>query len=306
MKKNQTKKRVGFVAVMLMLVIAICATAGTTLAKYVSSFETVSNNATVAKWGYTMTVNESKMFSKQYGEVNTTTNLAKISDSAVVVKSSTENNVVAPGTTGSMSFTLFGSADVDAELKLTIANGTDDFKTVKLAKSAEDSSAYYPIKWAVDANLANDGTPAWSTTDVTEVKDLANLFKTALNSKISGATVGVDKTNSNVLIIKLPAGTDLGTTGLKVTISWKWDFETTKTPDGNYNAEDTLLGYLAAGKTYTDISNVNELNGTGKLLGDKTTGSETFTAYKTNSVLDVKLGLTAQFVQVQAWTELAA
>ena len=90
--KNKTKKRLGVVAAMLGLVVAIGAVAGNTLAKYISSVKVESEVATVAQWGYTVTANASDLFSKTYAG----NKIAASNADSLDVKATAK--VVAPGT----------------------------------------------------------------------------------------------------------------------------------------------------------------------------------------------------------------
>lgn len=236
--KNKTKKRVGIVAMMLMLVVAIGATAGTTLAKYISSATITSETATVAQWGYTLTADVSKMFGENYGNVNAEKHLAKVVDAenntAVVVSGDSGKKVVAPGTTGNLAFTVNGTAEVNAILKITL--DTDAFKTVVLYDGENGKVEYYPIKWSVGGIEVEpaEGSKTVGTTDFAEV-----IGKVFLNKRLD-VEVAVD--GDDVLVF-IPANTPVNSVDLS--ISWEWalgdeGFEMTEK-----DAEDTLLGLIS-------------------------------------------------------------
>ena len=293
---NKTKKRIGVAAMACVMLAAVGATAGTTLAKYVTSTQVTTQQATVAKWGYTLSANIDNMFAEQYGPAKTGEGpylAKKTSSNGIVVsaRSSGIKNLVAPGTTGFMTLTLNGTAEVDTVLTITIPGDANDFKTVYLKNvngvesSSNDyvASTYYPIKWAVTQTTGEATvTPSYASTDVDEAKDIATLIANALN--VDGATVkqGTDS-DANKVFVKLPAKTTF-TSDTKLTISWKWDFENTTNKD-LYNKYDTVLGYLANGTT------TGTLDWAGKAL-DMT---------KYEKELDVVVNLSATFEQVQAW-----
>lgn len=258
---NKTKKRIGIVAIMLVLLLAVGATAGITLAKYISSATVQSQTATVAKWGYTLTADGSGLFGTNYGNVSD--NFAtKVSDNGVVV-SSTSNNVVAPGTKGSATIlTINGSSEVDAVLTIDVSN----FQTIHLTDGS--SLNYYPIKWKMN------GTEI-GTSNVVTANDFASAIATALQVQgvLTGATVKVD---NSIVTVNLPAST-ASINNFQLTLSWEWALSTPKDSSGYYDAEDTILGQIA--------------NAGG------TTGAA-FTAYN-GSVWQINLGLSASVEQVQ-------
>ena len=249
MKNKQTKKRLGVLAVILMLIVAIGATAGTTLAKYIYS-ATVSDSATIAKWGYTVSANTVNLFSTTY-------NAKKIVSGGDSLDVNATANVVAPGTSndaannGEMTITLNGSADVAAKLTLDFSG----FKTVWLNYNNE--ATYYPIKWYINDTLVQHTEENNEKTNAVDAQDIA----TAVAAKLpSGATA-----KDGVVTLALPAGTTnvFGTTGTTLKIKWVWEFTQEKTaavgeagkegykPATYYDIEDTILGALAAGKTTT-------------------------------------------------------
>ena len=96
--KNSNKKLA--VAALVLLVVLTLAFGGYTLAKYITS---ASGNGTaqVAKWGYTVDVDATKLFGTKYAFENTSSTVAT-DGASLTVSASSENNVVAPGTSGSM------------------------------------------------------------------------------------------------------------------------------------------------------------------------------------------------------------
>lgn len=229
MTKN--KKRFGIVAIMLVLILAIGATAGTTLARYISSASVDAKTATVARWGFTMTGSADELFSDAYnkGKVDTWTdkNSAKLD-----VWSGTKNSdIVAPGTGNSATvLTIKGSAEVAAQLTIDVSSFTAIF-----LKQGE--STYYPIKWTVGSTT--------QTSDITDATGLAGLIKTELkksNVLPTGVTVDDAASTGTKVVINIPAGTNLGTTGIVLTLGWEWELGDESSAN---NQKDTILGQLA-------------------------------------------------------------
>ena len=245
--KNKTKKRVGIVAAMLGLVVAIGATAGTTLAKYISSATVTSQTATVAQWGYTMTADVTKMFGETYGEVQATNSLAKVSGTdMVVVSAKTGKNVVAPGTTGEMKFTVNGTAEVNAVLTIDLSKL--NLNNIYLSNNA-GKTGYYPINWYVGEGTNKVKVNTDNTSEVTE-QNFVDKIKAVVNTMLEGTNFKV-KTEDKKVLVFLPANTSVS--DLNLSISWDWAFETNKATTGNYNDEDTLLGLISYGAIYEEL-----------------------------------------------------
>ena len=219
MQKNTSKKvRPLLVGVMVFMIALVLGMGGFTLAKYISTTETQSNQATVAKWGFVVTANASELFGTEYKG----TGLAVTGSSAtgtVVVKADTANerNLVAPGTTGSMTFTVSGTAEVMSKLTITATNTNN----VVLTKT-EDSSTYTPVKWTLKKGEA--------VVDGCENVQIAKIVDT-INA--------LDDQDQEVA-----PNTQLNCAGT-YTLSWSWAFS-----DGN-DAQDTILGQIASGSTVT-------------------------------------------------------
>lgn len=215
-KKTNRNTRLIIVAIVLALVVLFLCIGGSTFARYISSKNLPSNQATVAKWGYVVTADATKLFGKDYADTAIVADTT--SDPKLDVKAS--GNVVAPGTTGNITFGVVGSAEVLAKLNLTFTVKSDVALT-----TGEDASAttYNPIKWTLkkgDTALVTDKTLADVSTELAKV-----------STEIEAGTVISDKDQA-------------------YTLSWKWDMGTTT--DAN-NKLDTILGYAAQGTgTYGD------------------------------------------------------
>lgn len=267
-RENGNKKRAGILIVMLVLILAIGATAGISLAKYISSVTVETKTATVAKWGYTITADANNLFGESYGEVGTT-KLAKVSGTnTVVVKgSSTSGAIVAPGTTGYMTLKLQGTSEVNALLTIDVT----DFETIALANSDGKGNAYKPIDWTVNQTAVTSGSAK---------SDLAAAIAGAIQSKVQAGSISAPAgkkvtatASGSKVTVELPANTRFGTNGLELKISWTWAFS-----KGSENDRlDTILGQIADNK-----------GATGNVLG-----------IYAGTVYEVSVGLEATFVQTQ-------
>ena len=230
--KNKTRnnKRKPLLVVALVLMVALVLGMGAmTYSRYISTAEMDDGKttATVAKWGYVVTINADNMFGEEYNNGTITTSATTNDVRAVVDYTGDNKLIVAPGTSGSMTITVNGKADVLAQLSIDVAN---DYKDISLK---EGEQPYKPIKWTLKKNnAAVDGV-----SDVT----LETL---------------VGKLNSTETTIN--AGDNIYDT---YTISWSWPL------DSSNDDADTVLGWYSAGKTgnynssiYTDIVNQIKLD----------------------------------------------
>ena len=218
-KKNNLRSMI--IVALLLLLVAVIGFGGYTLSKYVSN-KTEGGTAQVAKWGYTVEADATNLFGKNYkfnaGKSNSI--VASAGDTSLTVSASTatDNNMVAPGTTGSMTFSVKGTAEVKAKLDINFTVEKD----IVLAYTQKDvtgTKTYAPVKWTLTKNgdeLVTKGT-------LEEVKN-------ALNS-------------SNTYVPNAPALTD------EYTLSWVWDFGAVTVSENDHL--DTILGMLANGTAAT-------------------------------------------------------
>lgn len=220
-RKNNRKTTV--IIALLLALIAILSFGGYTLSKFVTSGGS-TGKAQVAKWGYKMGVDGSKLFGKNYKFDHVA---SKEDADGLTVKASGDYNVIAPGTTGSMTFTIEGKAEV----KALIAMGIEPIKdvTLKLQKADGGEIVYNPVKWTLKKNGV----------------DVTGAINTTLH-KVAGAFH--DMTSNPVSSVKNP-GDELKTTTYELV--WAWAFEGTGTFEGVTADElDTILGRRAKDKSY--------------------------------------------------------
>lgn len=304
--KNKTKKRLGVVAAMLGLVVAIGAVAGNTLAKYISSVKVESEVATVAQWGYTITANANDLFSKTY-EGNKI--VSSEADSFDVMA---EAKVVAPGTSsanddadGALVITINGKAEVDAQLVIDISA----FNTVWLDRTVESvvesydedgepdeytavgDDVYYPLKWTITAD-GNEAELEFDK-DSDEYDSLAEQLAAKIAENLAyegvlpeGATVNEDESKDGKVVIDLPVEAEIEFDDYTLEIAWEWPFEQ------DADVEDTILGWLAA-----EVDGGTTTDGTDFYTVDTTIYDE-----DTDYNLEVKLEFSVTIVQVQGLT----
>lgn len=210
-QKNSNKKSV-FVIALLLLLVAVIGFGGYTMSKYISS-KSDNGTASVAKWGFEVTAKGDKLFGKEY-RYDTAKNASVIKDdtgATLTVQAATPNtNLVAPGTTGSMTFSIGGTAEVKSKIEVSL---TGNDVVLKYTTATVTDGEYAPVKWTlkkkdVTTPLLNGGTFAQLTTELAKLN----------------ATVEANATYAN-------AG--------EYTIEWAWAF------DGGNDALDTFLGAIA-------------------------------------------------------------
>lgn len=231
-QKNSNKKSV-FVIALLLLLVAVIGFGGYTLSKYVSS-KNKNGTASVAKWGFTVTANASDIFGTDYkydtaektSISNSATGTVLTVSAAPVEEGKTRSNLVAPGTKGSMTFTIDGTAEVKSHVAINL-NVTSDV-VLKYTSETVTDGTYNPVKWTLKKGNAVVTTGEGGATKLENVT-LAQIA-TVLNGY--GADVEANAAYAH-------AGT--------YTLEWAWAF------DGQDDALDTFLGTIAnAPATTTD------------------------------------------------------
>ena len=210
-----TKKHLVIVSVVLMVALVI-GMGAMTYAKYISSYNAGEQQATAAKWGFVVSADASELFGTDYTKNGEYATVVG-TDAGVAVNANTSaGNIVAPGTKGSMTITVSGESEVLAQLKIDAdANMSDIVYDI-------DGDTYYPIKWTVTGLTSGTGTVTGSLQEVLEaLEDESAVIQPS------------------------------GTINKQYTISWEWAFSVNNETD----VKDSVIGMLAAGKTYTDMNN---------------------------------------------------
>lgn len=231
-QKNSNKKSI-FIIALLLLLVAVIGFGGYTLSKYVSS-KSDNGTANVAKWGFTVTANGDGLFGKEYkydagkdASVVNTASGATLTVSAVTPATGERSNLVAPGTTGSMTFSIGGTAEVKSKIEVSL---TGNDVVLKYTTATVTNGEYAPVKWTLKKTgvtdaILSEGSFAQLTTA------LGNL----------GETVDANGTYTK-------AG--------EYTIEWAWAYES-----GN-DALDTFLGTIANTPAATTDGTYTKATGT--------------------------------------------
>lgn len=228
-QKKDNRKSV-FVIALLLLLVAVIGFGGYTLSKYVTK-KSESGSASVAKWGYTIEAKADKLFGTKYTFDNKNSVVTDSNAKLTVAASDAKTNKVAPGTTGSMTFTIGGNAEVLAQLSISMTD-VQDVKLVYKKGTDGAETEYTPVKWT----LKKEGVAA----DLVKgsLADIAKYFK------------------DNATNLTVKPGENAAING-KYTISWVWEFENktegaTSEQKEETDSLDTLLGMVANAGTHTE------------------------------------------------------
>ena len=224
-QKKDNRKSI-FVIGLLLLLVAVIGFGGYTLSKYVTK-KNASGKASVAKWGFTVSADAKNLLGSEYkyDGANSTVNAG--GDKVTVKANTSAGNIVAPGTTGSMTFSIGGTAEVKAAIAVDMKVTSDVVLKYKTTAAPEATPVeYYPVKWALKKTVNA------TTTTVAENKTLAEL-KTELDKLNATVEAGAAYANAATY-----------------TIEWAWDFDANGV--GTNDALDTFLGKIANDANATD------------------------------------------------------
>lgn len=238
MKKNNALMRAS--GVLLVLTLGTSCFVGGTFAKYVTE-DQGTDTARVAKWGVTVAVESAveDLFEKNYG-----TDYTSSSVNGDTVISSTDMDVFAPGTSGTLGKTSITgvpevAVNVDTVATVVVENWND----------VEDSEFYCPLIFTItktnDEGVEETETISGLTYDGTGGGG-ADGFAYALKDAIEEAYSG-----------EFAPNTDLDAQFTDFSISWEWPFAgegedaeygatSWTTQSGQTNEKDTALGDRAA------------------------------------------------------------
>ena len=149
-----TIARILFALVMIMGIAV-----GNVFAKYVTKEEGETEEARVAAWGIEINVTDSNLFGTRYiWDNESSSSIIKEGNdgTAIIVANDSSSYLVAPGATGSISFTISGSAEVASKVSIDISGTKDVLLKGTLTNnqtSAVSNVEYSPLVWTL-----NDGT----------------------------------------------------------------------------------------------------------------------------------------------------
>ena len=276
-KKTKTKRLVILLA-MLALIVFMVALGGTTFAKYITSQKVDTKTATVAKWGFVVKADGSKLFSEQYNH-----NVAVKAD-AEKIDIQAASDTLAPGSSGKVVFGVEGSAEVLANISIE-ATGTKDVYLFGEGYGTSTTDAYYPVKWTLKTASTEAGL---ASATGTSYNNLAAAIAAVNAIKISYTK---DSATTESTTGDIPVG---ATVSAYYELAWTWSFEDASITDKD--AKDTLLGYAA---NKADIGNYTvAANGTSVV--DKGADPDVTTDDKTyNTSIELEFGLTVKVEQKQ-------
>ena len=251
-EKSKNGKRLALILLALLLIAAI-AFGAYTYSKYVTQTEG-SGTATVAKWGYTVTIGDTQTHTDDFGFSKNYSNLGQAQDSATgaVISTVRSNNVVAPGAKGSITFTISGKAEVQASVSIGLTNvsKTDDPTDIVAVLSADGKTLeYHPVLFSV-------------TKDKSAVEGAQNITLSELQSYLENL--------SDTEIAPNEAYAKQG----EYVISWQWAFTResltltdsakggVELSEDDVNVLDTMLGQLVNGTVTQNTLNVSGTNWT--------------------------------------------
>lgn len=196
MMKN---KKMGILAVLVMLVAVTLNAVGGTYAKYISSYGT-TDEARVAKWDFRdETVREVDLFQQSYTTGD---------DKHTYVASSDMYKVIAPGTNGSYGYSIAGTAETNFKVD----------KNVKIVNKVWLDTAtgekYNPVEFTLD-----NGT-TWIRLGVTKGADgnVIGKFDSELGAYVyEDTTEGTDVYAANTVLT--------GSDAITGSIGWRWVFD---------------------------------------------------------------------------------
>lgn len=218
MKLNKKQKRTATIASMAALLAVVLGMGGQTFAKYITTNTVEAQTAVVAKWGYVIQAVD------QNSATDANVDLFKNAYGTSVIA---ENDVIAPGTNGSLTFNITGVAEVKAEVSF---KGLGTWVTPTLTATGVN---YRPVVWTLTIN----GTKTAETTDIDEFK-----------GKVEDVTFAYAANNGS------DAGSVIGTpVNDVVVISWNWAFD-------NSTKANTAVGYNEKANVYDTYLGNKEAN----------------------------------------------
>lgn len=230
MEKNRMMRLAS--ALLILTLLTTCMISGT-FAKYTTKAEG-SDTARVAKWGVTVSTH-TDLFATSYTGVDG-------SNGKVTVKSTDDNKLVAPGTTGTgLGVTSGGAPEVSYEMKIKLDN-TAKMPSLKYTpKDAANASIYEPVKFSV----LNDTTLIKGDMTLADLITLFDGTKAIYKYNVADDKYYVDSNGDGTIdtAISLNACPN-------IQIKWEWAFETgaDATTKAFNDKLDTILGELASGK----------------------------------------------------------
>ena len=241
-ERSNNGKRIVLIMLAILLIAAI-AFGAYTYSKYVTSKDG-STSAPVAKWGFTVTMQPGDAdgdifgFSQYYSNDGTAANAeANIIDGA-------SGNVVAPGTKGSFTFSVSGTAEVQAKITADLTVTNDVALVMEKKSESPTNFTYNPVRFTL--SKAGEGG------QYTAVDGGSNLTLKELETTVEGLFANDNTIN--------PGEDAKGAGTYKIEWAWAYESENFKVNESltldskdNVNALDTLLG-KASSSNFTGLT----------------------------------------------------
>lgn len=169
--KKDNRKSILVIGLLLLLV-AVIGFGGYTMSKYVTKKSVKDNKAQVAKWGFTVTAENNKLFGDKYSNGK----IAATDEKLTVKADSAGTNLVAPGTTGSMTFNVTGTAEVKAQISFSLTVEHD--VSLVYTKDGKDET-YAPVKWTLKKgeNVLVNGLTLNKVKEALEAEDAKTTYQ---------------------------------------------------------------------------------------------------------------------------------
>ena len=258
MKKNRMMR---LASVLLVLTLLTTSVISGTFAKYVTTASS-SDSARVARWGITMgleenvTGNGTEIFVANYGSTVAGVN---------ATDATTEEDVVAPGTSGSVKYVVDGTPETAYQITFdgTTTTPVDIYLAAGAYTYAADAgdNATYATTMSV-ASMEKDYYPLdWQVTIATTNGTVSGADWVAGTSR-QFATLSAAMTALNAAKVDFAVNEECD---LVVTIEWEWDFDSTtgSITEDTYTSSDvydTILGDLAANNGNLSTTVAKHLN----------------------------------------------
>ena len=244
MKKNKMMRLASVLMVAVMLTTSVISG---TYAKYVTTTST-NDSARVAHWGVELATNIDGLFANEY---SSHTSFAGATVNGLNAQAAAD--VVAPGTSGSMTFSITGTPEVAVNVAITLNNKANDeaddtlsMITLPAKTGYTDYTVwpngtfnvqnnYYPIQWTLKRADTSTGDKAVVNYTVNEV-----------TTPLTGVNLQTIQNYLTSISHDYGVNTELNETFGYYELSWTWTF-------AGHEKEDTYLGQVISGKA-TDTS----------------------------------------------------
>lgn len=237
MEKNRMMRLAS--ALLILTLLTTCMISGT-FAKYTTQ-ATGEDTARVAKWGVTVSTH-TDLFATSYTGVDDY-------NDKVTVKSTDDNKLVAPGTTGTgLGVASTGTPEVSYEMKIKLNDTTVKMPSLKYTpKDATDASIYEPVKFSV----LNDTTLIKGDMTLADLITLFDGTKAIYKYNVADGKYYVDSDGDGTI----DTATSLNACP-NIQIKWEWAFESGADDNAKAFGDklDTILGELAFGqRVFTNL-----------------------------------------------------